>query len=65
MSLFELMHVTDCFLDSGLPSNSSRISTNGLNGSSSIVPSQSELNSPTAIDQEKEMNTDIAGMHLC
>ncbi|KAL0888108.1 hypothetical protein Bca101_012091 [Brassica carinata] len=48
--------------DSGLPSNSrSIISTNGLNGSSSIVPSQSELNSPTAIDQEKEMNTDIAG----
>ncbi|KAG2300578.1 hypothetical protein Bca52824_037050 [Brassica carinata] len=48
--------------DSGLPSNSrSIISTNGLNGSSSTVPSQSELNSPTAIDQEKEMNTDIAG----
>ncbi|KAF8115885.1 hypothetical protein N665_0025s0328 [Sinapis alba] len=50
--------------DSGLlPSNSrSIISTNGLNnGSSSVIPSQSELNSPTAIDQENEMNTDIAG----
>lgn len=66
MSLFKLMDVNDCFLDSGLPSDSrSIISTNGLNGSSSIIPSQSELNSPIAIDQEREMVTDIAGMHLC
>ncbi|XP_048598358.1 protein EMBRYONIC FLOWER 1-like isoform X2 [Brassica napus] len=48
--------------ESGLPSNStSIISTNGLNGSSSIIPSQSELNSRTAIDQERQRNIDIAG----
>ncbi|CAN7035741.1 unnamed protein product [Brassica oleracea var. botrytis] len=48
--------------ESGLPSNStSIISTNGLNGSSSIIPSQSELNSRTAIDQERLRNIDIAG----
>ncbi|CAH8281859.1 unnamed protein product [Eruca vesicaria subsp. sativa] len=46
--------------DTGLPSNSAIIvsSRNGLNGSSSVIPSQNTPNSPTAIDQEKEMNTD-------
>ncbi|XP_033137523.1 protein EMBRYONIC FLOWER 1 isoform X11 [Brassica rapa] len=48
--------------ESGLPSNSTSISsTNGLNGSSSIIPSQSELNSRTAIDQERQRNIDVAG----
>lgn len=62
--LLELMHVSG-FLDCGLHPNSKSLSgKKQLDGNSSVILSQSKLNSLTIIDQEKERRTGIEGIHI-
>lgn len=51
----------DGIKDLGLHANSTSISGEKLDETSSVIPSQSKLNPLIITDQEKERNNDIAG----
>ncbi|ESQ46277.1 hypothetical protein EUTSA_v10000645mg [Eutrema salsugineum] len=58
-SVFVLMAKRNC----ELPSSSRTIGERELGDSSSVIPTQSKLNSLTVIDQERARKAAIAGTH--